>query len=61
MKKPWAYYHQNSRTHTRNPNTGPEFLNQVPTLHLTLTVTGWCRFHLELIALLISKPQTPKP
>ena len=29
IKKPWA---QNSRVHIRNPNKGPRFLDQVPTL-----------------------------
>ena len=32
IKKPWAYNPQNSRIHTRNPNKGPRFLNQVRTL-----------------------------
>ena len=32
IKKPWPYDPQNSRIHIRNPNKGPRFLNQVPTL-----------------------------
>ena len=32
IKKPWAYNPENSRVHMRNPNKGPRFLNQVPTL-----------------------------
>ena len=32
IKKPWAYNPQDSRTHIRNPNKDPRFLNQVLTL-----------------------------
>ena len=32
IKNPWPYNPQNSRIHIRNPNNGPRFLNQVPTL-----------------------------
>ena len=35
MKKPWAHNPKivTSRTHIKNPNKGPRFLNQVRTLY----------------------------
>ena len=32
IREPWPYNPQNSRIDIRNPNKGPRFLNQVPTL-----------------------------
>ena len=36
IKKPWAYNPQISRIHIGNPNKGPGFLSQVPTLQFRI-------------------------
>ena len=40
FQKPWAYNPQYSRTDIRNPNKGPKFLNQVPTLEFRVWFLG---------------------
>ena len=43
IKKPWAYNY--FVVHIRNPNKGPRFLNQVPTLGLRWRASG-CLGHI---------------